>query len=325
MEANKIRTQVSTEAWPEGLYALSVRARNEKGQYMTGASVKISPYPVGGLTYEDRAVIPADGVVLDKTISQFNALVPPGRYEVTFSRRGEEVTVEATVKDPISLTQSVEYRDGHQFYFRDHRWDRYILKENSYGIVKVSSDDVVVDVGAHIGVFTRSALATGAKVISYEPDLDNYRLLLRNGQPYSSKFAAQRAAVVADDSEFAANGYAALWIDADGSGDSSRSALHSLYRTRGSRLPVNVPVVVWSQVVLDSNPTILKVDVEGAELTYDWSILSKALRLRVVTLEIENKRNSQEEKKAIIDSLDSLGFDLVKETNGWSTVQTWTR
>ena len=71
--------------------------------------------------------------------------------------------------------------------------------------------------------------------------------------------------------------------------------------------------------------TILKVDVEGAELTYDWGALSLASNLHTVTLEIENKGKEKDKKQQIIDTLSSLGFSLVKETNGWATVQLWKR
>jgi hypothetical protein len=75
----------------------------------------------------------------------------------------------------------------------------------------------------------------------------------------------------------------------------------------------------------DCNPTVLKVDVEGAELTYDWSALSVCNDLRTIALEIENKRNQQEEKQQIVKSIKALGFSLLKETNGWATVQHWER
>lgn len=325
METNKIITEVTTNPWPDGLYPMSVKVRDDRGQYMSGATVTIAPHPPRGLYYEDRSPIDPSGLTLSKRSSQANFLVPPGEYTVTFEKGEKTQSVSATVKDPVALTSSKTWRDGRSFFFRDHRWDRYILKENSYGALKIQPDDTVIDVGGHIGVFTRMALAAGASVISYEPDLDNYRLLQMNVSEYADKAKCVRAAVVADDSDFAAAGYAALWVDADGTGDSSRSALHSLYRTRGSRLPVNVPVAVWSEALRSCSPTILKVDVEGAELTYDWSEIRVCDRLRYVALEIENKGDKKDSKQRIIDNLTGLGFKLIKETNGWSTVHIWQR
>jgi FkbM family methyltransferase len=325
MEINKLKSEISTEPWPDGLYPLSVRMKDDKGRYLTGAVVSISPRPATGLIYETREAVPEGGVELDKRISQLNLLVPPGKYKVTYLKGGVETSLEATVVDPVDVITSKTWKDDKPFYYRDQRWDRYIIKENSYGAVVLTDNDYVIDVGAHIGVFTRSALAAGAKVIAYEPENHNYGLLLRNAEEYKDRFESRRAAVVADDSDFAAQGYASLWIDADGDGDSGRSALHSLYRTRGARLPLNVPVVRWSEVASNQEATILKVDVEGAELTYDWAIVGKMSKLHTVTLEIENKGKFKDEKQAIIDSLRSCNFSLVKETNGWATVQLWRR
>lgn len=40
-------------------------------------------------------------------------------------------------------------------------------------------DEVVVDVGAHIGIFTEKALNTGCVVFAFEPEPDNFSQLLR--------------------------------------------------------------------------------------------------------------------------------------------------
>ena len=45
---------------------------------------------------------------------------------------------------------------------------------------KVQTDEVVVDVGAHIGRYTLMAAANDARVIAIEPDPSNFRLLERN-------------------------------------------------------------------------------------------------------------------------------------------------
>lgn len=325
METNKLKSEISTDPWPDGLYPLSVRMKDDKGRYVTGAHVTIKPHPDSVLVYETREKLPASGIDLEKRISQINVLVPPGKYEVTYSKGEWSAGTPVEVSDPLGAITSQPWKDGHPFYYRDQRWDRYILRENSYGAVKITDQDRVVDVGAHIGVFARSALAAGATVTCYEPETLNYKILLMNGEVYKDRFSAVRAAVVADGSDFEAAGAASLWIDADGDGDSSRSALHSLFRTRGARLPVNVPVHSWSSVIKEADPTILKVDVEGAELTYDWSMLSLAPSLHTVTLEIENKRKHVEDKQRIIDSLSALKFSMVKETNGWATVQLWKR
>lgn len=78
--------------------------------------------------------------------------------------------------------------DGTSFWVRPtDESDQYIIKEiygeAVYDELAVSNGDVVIDVGANIGVFsTRASERVGAagKVISVEPIKDNIRLLKKN-------------------------------------------------------------------------------------------------------------------------------------------------
>ncbi len=281
--------------------------------------------PPSTLIYETREPATVETMQLGRQESQMNLLIPAGVYDVTFKKGDETSSTSVTVNDQIASTTSQTWKDGKPFYFRDLNWDRYIIKENAYNDLKVVSGDVALDIGGHIGTFSRLALYRGASVVAIEPDLYNNRLLTMNVAEYPGKYEVIRAAVVADDSDFAAAGVASLWVDADGSGDSSRTALHSLYRTRGSRLPVEVPTVTWSEALKSCSPTVLKVDVEGAELTYDWSALSVCDNLRTIAVEIEKKKNKESERQVISDSIAALGFKKTKETVGWAIVQMWSR
>ncbi len=73
---------------------------------------------------------------------------------------------------------NISLRDGTQ----DELVLREILTENQYGLPDAfAADDVILDIGAHIGVFALACLARGAgKVICYEPDPANFALLEKN-------------------------------------------------------------------------------------------------------------------------------------------------
>jgi len=320
------KNKISADSWPEGLYPLSVRGKDKDGEWLHGAMVKLVPCPKNAIFYETRLPVPVEEFELENYSVRLDVLVPPGDYEVVFSHKRESPTVKVHVSDPVALTASTTSADKLPIYYRDSRWDKYIMKENSYGPLEISDTDTVIDIGAHIGIFTRKALAKGARVLkAYEPDSDNCRLLDRNLSEYdSSLWNIEQVAVVADDFPVIDGHYAKLWVDAAGDGDSSRTALHSLYRTRGARVPVLVPVITWSSV-LALNPTILKVDVEGAELTYDWSLLSKNKGIKQLAIELENVKSKTETKDKIIQDIKNAGFELVNETSGWSTVQIWKR
>lgn len=57
-----------------------------------------------------------------------------------------------------------------------------VVSDNEYRLPKkFSPDDVIIDVGAHIGFFSLACLGRGAKHIeAYEPDYDNFELLKEN-------------------------------------------------------------------------------------------------------------------------------------------------
>jgi FkbM family methyltransferase len=56
-----------------------------------------------------------------------------------------------------------------------------ILHNNFYQLNKFDKDDIVVDLGSNIGIFTFTCFGAGVgKVYSFEPYPENYRLLLKN-------------------------------------------------------------------------------------------------------------------------------------------------
>jgi len=97
-----------------------------------------------------------------------------------------------TKKSPdekINLTNEIiqfDYGNGkfdasaHMYYeiFRDLT---YNFKD-----CKINSGDIVLDIGANIGVFSRYAIANGAhEVYSFEPIKENYDFLVKNSKEYS--------------------------------------------------------------------------------------------------------------------------------------------
>lgn len=64
---------------------------------------------------------------------------------------------------------------------QDREIIREILYENSYGIdTRIKLEGKVLDIGAHIGIFSRLALSRGCEVISVEPEDKNFARLTEN-------------------------------------------------------------------------------------------------------------------------------------------------
>lgn len=86
-------------------------------------------------------------------------------------------------------------------YLRDNTQDAHVLSEvyceNEYRLPdSFDRDDVIIDVGAHIGCFALACLHRGAgKVVCYEPESSNFELLYENLKPYQGRVEAHRMAV----------------------------------------------------------------------------------------------------------------------------------
>jgi FkbM family methyltransferase len=87
----------------------------------------------------------------------------------------------------------------------DGRIVRHVVFENEYRLPdRFGADDVIVDVGAHIGSFALAALRRGAGVVHcVEPDAENFALLEHNLSPFGDRVRLRRAAVWRSDEQAA--------------------------------------------------------------------------------------------------------------------------
>lgn len=76
--------------------------------------------------------------------------------------------------------------DYSKLHFRENTWDKNIFRSvaelNEYGLdCEFNEDDIVIDIGSHVGGFIWAAGLRGAKrIISFEAFEDNYELAKKN-------------------------------------------------------------------------------------------------------------------------------------------------
>jgi FkbM family methyltransferase len=121
-------------------------------------------------------------------------------------------------------------------------------------------DDYVIDIGANIGwygVLAAKLLGEGGRVMTFEPDPDNFAMLRRNLMRSGS------AAVVETRQEAVGEqaGAVKLYLSTFNMGD------HHLFDDGESRESVDVPLTTLDEVFADRKrlPTILKSDTQGSE------------------------------------------------------------
>jgi len=110
---------------------------------------------------------------------------------------------------PVEQKYCARLRNGLQLLVRARTGDFLVVDEifihkiYDYALLRLSKGDIVIDVGAHIGVFTLAAALRGASVLSLEPDPENFELLQENIRfnGYSERVHAYRFAVAGTSGE----------------------------------------------------------------------------------------------------------------------------
>lgn len=178
----------------------------------------------------------------------------------------------------------------------------YNLKDYEYNeLVKVRPDDMVVDLGGNIGIFTRYAYHMGAsKIITFEPDIRYYPILKQNAPPNAILF---NAAI----------------------GDNiGKLMLTEVEHLGGSNVFINknplfnqYDVNVYTLDFLLDNKLIdkidfLKVDIEGSEIMAFNGISDDHLsKIRNITIEYHHALLNYDEalRESLINRFHKLGFN----------------
>jgi tRNA/tmRNA/rRNA uracil-C5-methylase (TrmA/RlmC/RlmD family) len=79
----------------------------------------------------------------------------------------------------------------------------FIHKVYDYALSRLSKGDIVIDIGAHIGVFTLATALRGARALCFEPVRENFDLQVENIRlnGYSERVQASRFAVAGTSGE----------------------------------------------------------------------------------------------------------------------------
>lgn len=144
---------------------------------------------------------------------------------------------------------------GFGWLLAEHQWIR-----EAVGDTYVRKGDVVMDCGAHVGVFTWQALEAGAsKVVAVEPDPANLESLRRN---FRQEIAAGRV-VLAGVGVWSKPGSMTLNL-----GEGGNTGVNSMVVNEGSTKTIEVPVTTIDQLAADlglARINFIKFDIEGAE------------------------------------------------------------
>ncbi len=198
----------------------------------------------------------------------------PGMYFVTkplhkaftrhYSKQGEDKGWRVISVNGYKLKVNITHRMAALIYWRGaHEWAAlYLLRH------ELKKGMVVYDIGANIGemsIFSAHLLGEGAKVFSFEPMKETYKILKENIALNGYENRVKAFDIALSDKTGEADLYAATEYNENGSFE---DGLHTLYATNDR----SVKLQTIRMETLDSKqgelpaPDFIKLDVEGAEL-----------------------------------------------------------
>lgn len=198
--------------------------------------------------------------------------------------------------------------------------DSFVVEEvfsGEYRKLNIKSNDVILDIGLNIGMFTLFALKHGAsRLISFEADKENYELACKNIElnEFQDKAELYNLAVVGTEPltrMFSLN-------------NKKNKGAHSLIHKRG-RNSVEVNCIKFSEIVEKYRPTIIKMDIEGGEYECLTNI-DNYYQTREIILEFHHNHLNDTKQKKQLELVNQLqkhfsNVDYRKEPKGaWVSI-----
>jgi len=178
-------------------------------------------------------------------------------------------------------------------------------------LVKLHSDDVVVDIGAYVGEYSLYASKMGvSRVISYEPTPNTFNVLKQNA---TDIMEIHNKAVVGNDVDSVK-----LYIS---SGIGVTNSTTKMIRKKKSAI---VPAIKYENAIQDA--TVVKIDTEGAE--YGYNIIQPHVRAYIIEFHPIAGTNWKGRVQLIMEELEDNGYrSLAKPTfkNGWDLHGAWVK
>lgn len=204
-------------------------------------------------------------------------------------------------KDTFLITKNIKFK------IRPKTIDPFVVFENFYikeylNEKEIKPNDIIVDIGAHIGSFSVFSSQYAKNVISYEASPENYKLLIENIRLNSLKnIKAQNTAIYSKKCKM------------DFVLDKGNTGGNSFYlNSQKGKLQINA--IPLSQIFTDhklNRIDFLKMDVEGAEYEILLNTPKKYLdKINKIALEYHDYFPTEHNVQELVVFLKKNGFEV---------------
>lgn len=181
----------------------------------------------------------------------------------------------------------------------------WLLKEyNKHGF-KIQKNDIIIDIGAHIGIFSlyASQNCTDGKILCYEPSTENYELLQHNISKNKLNNIFPNNSAVSN-----TNDTVTLYINSD-------NTANSIYDFTSKSIQVKSQTL---QNIFDSNKLnvcdYLKLDCEGAEYDIIESLPDEYFKkIKQIYIEYHFSDLKSDMLENMIKKLKLMSFSIINE------------
>lgn len=234
---------------------------------------------------------------------------------------------EEATDESRSMTVLSEFvsSSGHKFFGRPETTDaetfELIVEGNDYNLpARFNPDDIVIDIGAHIGSFSYAALDRGAgKIYAYEAHRENHFIAAKNLARFGARVSCRHQAVWRSDQPLQR-----LYTD-DLAGIKNTGGVSVLYNDEGESVEtISLDQILFTATDAFQRPIrLLKIDCEGSE----YPILFTSTHLHVVEEicgEYHDVAPEMVPERAKVpgnhEPFDRFALKEFFEENGWSIV-----
>ncbi len=184
-------------------------------------------------------------------------------------------------------------------------WMKKDLEKNPFELLPIRKGEIVMDCGAHVGTFAAAALEQGAaRVACYEALPKNAAVLRENMARYGNRVRVIEKALVAGNETH-------IHLNLSGF-----SGAHSIIPANNRKKSLVVPAVNFRAELLRLQPTMIKMDIEGAEYSILESLENEDLfSVKSLFIEFHPIEDRQMRLARIHEFIEEEGFQIISTRN----------